>query len=349
MKRLAYLFVIFIFIIAACQTQKGLNMTGTLKGAGNLEGMFEEVMMSQVLAIQKVSFDVNGSFKMSIPDGAKAGIYRLRVGQRQLNFVFSGEEKNVNVEADLATLTSTEYKVSGSADTEKYLSVLSDVKAGKMQATNVQKVIEDAKNPLLSMILALQVEDFAKPEYVDLHKKIAKKLSDAYPGSPYSKDYDKMMTEFQNSVAMQAAGATTIAVGQPAPEISLPDPNGTIYKLSDLKGKVVLLDFWASWCGPCRRANPSVVSAYNRYKNKGFVVYNVSLDRDKQKWVDAIKQDGLSWKYHVSDLQFWNSQAARLYRVNAIPQQFLIDKQGKIAAISQSGMSLERELERMLN
>jgi thiol-disulfide isomerase/thioredoxin len=349
MKKVSYLLISFILILAACNTQKGLNITGTIKGGSNIEGMFEEVMMSQVLAIQKVNFDATGSFKMNLPEGLKAGIYRLRIGQKQLNLILDGSEKNIIVDADLATLKSTEYKVTGANDTEKYLSVLKDIKEGKSQTANVQKIIEEAKNPLLSMILALQVEDFAKPEYVDLHKKIAKKLSDTYPGSPYSKDYDKMLAEFQNTMAMQSAGATNIAVGQPAPEIALPDPDGNVYKLSDLKGKVVLLDFWASWCGPCRRANPSVVSAYNRYKNKGFVVFNVSLDKDKQKWVDAIKQDGLSWKYHVSDLKYWDSQAARLYRVGAIPQQFLIDKQGKIAAISQSGMSLETELAKMLN
>ena len=148
---------------------------------------------------------------------------------------------------------------------------------------------------------------------------------------------------------MEKVGSTGIAVGQPAPDIALPNPDGKVYKLSDLKGKVVLLDFWASWCGPCRRANPSVVSLYNRYKSKGFVVFNVSLDKDKQKWVDAIEQDGLKWEYHVSELKFWQSQVVGLYGIEAIPRQFLIDKQGKIAAITQAGGSLEAQVEKMMN
>jgi peroxiredoxin len=335
--------------VMACQNQKGLNITGTIKNATNLEGMFEEVMMSQVLAIQKVNFDGSGNFKINVPEGLKAGIYRLRLGQKQINMIFNGSEKNVKVESDLTTLQSTQYKVSGSEDTEKYLSILSDIDANKLKTEEVKKTLESAKNPLLSMILALQIEDFGKPEYISFHQGIAKKLSETYPGSPYSKDYQRMLAAFQNAVAMKEAGATSIAVGQPAPDISLPNPDGKVYKLSDLKGKVVLLDFWASWCGPCRRANPSVVSAYNRFKSKGFVVFNVSLDKDKQKWIDAIKQDGLNWEYHVSDLRYWDSQAARLYGVQAIPQQFLIGKDGKIAAISQAGMSLESELEKMLN
>ena len=333
---------------AACQ-QKGSVISGTVKNAANLEGIFEEVMMSQVLAIAKVTFDASGNFKIDLPDGAKAGIYRLRIGQKQMNFVFNGTEKKVKVETDLATLKRTEYTVSGSEDTETYLKTFGDAMNGKKTTADIKKVVEEAKNPLLSMLIALQVQDFAGAEYLDFHKSISKRLNEAYPNSPYAKDYEKTLASFQNQVEMQKTGTTSIAVGQPAPDIVLANPEGKVYKLSDLKGKVVLLDFWASWCGPCRRANPSVVAAYNRYKSKGFAVFNVSLDKDRQKWIDAIKQDGLDWEYHVSDLKFWQSQAAALYNVQAIPQQFLIDKGGKIAAISQAGVSLEKEMEKLLN
>lgn len=333
---------------AACQ-QKGSMISGTVKNAANLEGIFEEVMMSQVLAIAKVTFDAGGNFKIDLPDGAKAGIYRIRIGQKQMNFVFNGTEKKVKVETDLALLKRTEYTVSGSDDTETYLKTFGDAMSGKKTTADIKKVIEEAKNPLLSMLIALQVQDFAGAEYLDFHKSISKRLNETYPNSPYAKDYEKTLASFQNQVEMEKAGTTAIAVGQPAPDIVLANPDGKIYKLSDLKGKVVLLDFWASWCGPCRRANPSVVAAYNRYKSKGFTVFNVSLDKDRQKWIDAIKQDGLNWEYHVSDLKFWQSQAAALYKVQAIPQQFLIDKGGKIAAISQAGVSLEKEMEKLLN
>jgi peroxiredoxin len=344
-----FLFATLVTLLFASCGTKGTNITGTVKNAQNLDGMFEEVMMSQVLAISKVNFDGSGNFKLNLPEGVKAGIYRLRVGQKQMNLIFDGKEKNVKIESDLATLQRTEYKVTGAPDTEFYLKTFEEIAQGKKTAADVQKVIEEAKNPLLSMLMALQLQDFADPKFLDLHKSISKKLSETYPGSPYAKDYEKTLAQFQNQTAMENVGATEIAVGQPAPDIALPNPDGKVYKLSDLKGKIVLLDFWASWCGPCRRANPSVVSLYNRFKSKGFVVFNVSLDKDKQKWVDAIKQDGLNWDYHVSELKFWQSQVVGLYGIEAIPRQFLIGKDGKIAAITQAGGSLEAQVEKMMN
>ncbi|RMG31990.1 MAG: TlpA family protein disulfide reductase [Bacteroidetes bacterium] len=132
-------------------------------------------------------------------------------------------------------------------------------------------------------------------------------------------------------------------VGGQAPEIHLPTPEGDSLRLSDLRGKVVLIDFWASWCGPCRRENPHVVRLYNKYKDKGFEILGVSLDRNKQSWVKAIEKDGLSWK-HVSDLKYWQSEAARTYGVNAIPHTVLVDAEGKIIGKKLRGQALENKL-----
>ncbi|MCF0206627.1 MAG: redoxin domain-containing protein [Bacteroidales bacterium] len=140
-------------------------------------------------------------------------------------------------------------------------------------------------------------------------------------------------------------------VGNIAPEISLPTPNGDTVKLSSLRGKMVLIDFWASWCGPCRKENPNVVKAYANYKDKqfiagdGFTIYGVSLDKEADGWKSAIEKDKLTWT-NVSDLRFWSSEAATLYGIRSIPSNVLIDGNGVIIAKNLRGEALEQTLEK---
>ena len=165
---------------------------------------------------------------------------------------------------------------------------------------------------------------------------VVQKLGEEFPS-------DKLYTQ----VKPQLEALKKTAIGQVAPDIELTTPDGKKVKPSDFRGKYLLLDFWASWCMPCRRENPNVVRMYKKYKDKGFEILGISLDRDKNKWIQAIKSDGLVW-HHGSDLKGWQSEAAKLYGVSSIPNTFLLDKEGRIIAKGLRGPTLEQKLKELL-
>lgn len=175
------------------------------------------------------------------------------------------------------------------------------------------------------------------------YKSLASQLIKAFPESPM---IQQVSIELDQQMALQEA-QNILAPGKVAPDFTEAKIDGSTMKLSDLRGSVVLLDFWASWCGPCRKENPTVVALYNKYKNEGFTVMSVSLDKDKAPWEAAILKDGLSWPNHVSDLGYWSSKVPKMYNVQGIPFTVLIDREGKIIKTKLRGAELEAELLRI--
>jgi peroxiredoxin len=181
--------------------------------------------------------------------------------------------------------------------------------------------------------------------YRDFSYRLSKEEIDSYVQLLDSSLYDTQYVQVLNELS---ALLEKIALGKPAPDFSLPDPEGQTVSLSDRLGKgYVLLDFWASWCGPCRRENPTIVKVYKEYKDKGFDVFSVSLDKTHEAWLKGIEEDQLTWT-HVSDILFWDSAPAKLYGIRAIPANFLLDKDGLIIAKNLRGEELGKKLAELL-
>ncbi len=382
MKIRLFFFVVFVAAIfaAGCGSDngKGLTVKGSLQGATNLQVSLEKTGLLQTtpnLILAKDQISSSGEFKLNFPEVLSEGLYRLKVGEQYITLIFDGSERKVEVKGNLAQMSSYIYEVTGSATSMEYLTTIQQLISRQPTVEDIRNVINNCTNPLIGMLITVQAVG-TDPSGLDLHQAAADKVFQKYPNSTYAQDYTTLLGQIQSlaSSVGNPSGYTFVddpSARKDAPDITLPNPSGKNYSLSSLKGKIVLLDFWASWCGPCRYENPNVVEVYNRYKNKGFTVFSVSLDGvddsqaamlagdpaqlkesmriAKESWKKAIADDGLTWEYHVSDLKKWDCAPAKLYGVSSIPRTFMIDRDGKIAALNLRGAEqIEETLKKLL-
>lgn len=352
----------------------GFTQDIDVKVSGNIfNNDFDSVYLSQFYGTHYVNLagskiDEKGNFsiatKVAHPD-----FYVVRLGDARVNLVLR-DESDIKIYADAKNVNSFCNIVGSEESTtmkdfiltmeiwnqkknqaiqelqehpENEAEIRSSVDREYAMFTNNRQsyIALNQNSPIL--LVALQTID---PEQDWLaYESVAKQLQFALPGSP------TVETAYENYLKLkkQREAQNVLAPGKPAPDFTETKADGSSMSLSDLKGKVVLLDFWASWCGPCRKENPNVVNMYAKYKNKGFTVMSVSLDQDKSRWLAAIEQDNLIWPNHVSDLGGWRSKVAQQYGVRGIPFTVLIDQDGNIIGTNLRGPALEQELARIFD
>jgi len=352
---------------AASISASGLTIKGKLANAENLSLYFDKINFDNSnFMYPKADIDANGNFQMHMDESIEPGIYRLRIGAKKSYIILDGTESVLKIEGDLNTFDKYGYTIKGAPVSENFIKNMNGFATRTFDKSTLENYIKSESNGLAAAFAAMNIFN-SDPDKVELLKDVNARLQKQLPGSKYSTDFATNVSSMEARIAQMRA-KDLIKIGKPAPEIELEDPNGKKFALSDLKGKIVLLDFWASWCGPCRKANPHVVETYKKYKKQGFTVYSVSLDginpklmnrfktqeevdnqlnSAKKRWEQAIAKDQLEWEYHVSDLQYWNSIAAKTYGVRSIPQTFLIDRDGNIAALNPR-FTLEEEIKKLL-
>lgn len=359
---------------SACKNEKNkFSIAGKIDGMPKQSVYLEELGINEISIIDSTTSDEAGTFELA-GNAQEAGLYRIRfqadkfvllalekgnIGisgnwDKMENYTVTGSESSKSLQdflfrvreqmRDFNTISIIIDSMKSRGDDSAILRAKADLTEMNMAFTRYIEVYADTTAYLPNALFAVQMlNPQAEQDYIVT---FIQSINSRFPNAQLAKDFNAKYNQVLASLSQQntSGGAT---IGNPAPEISLPSTDGNVVKLSSFKGKYVLLDFWASWCGPCRKENPNVVAAYNRFKDKNFTILGISLDDDKDKWTNAIEKDGLTWA-HASDLKGWESIAARTYGVQAIPTNFLIDPQGNIVARDLTGEALEAKLAELL-
>ena len=339
MKRIALIITLLVASLVA--TAQRSSFSGTIVGIEKgTQVVVSEPRGGRLVPVDTLTPDSKGRFKKDFQsaDPVFVAFALTRAQSPMVHVIMLPGEK---ISMDMVFMPAINFinvtSAKGSDNAEvyrKYTNLVADalVDQQKQQALaqQMEQLLSENANVLMSAFLVTYFES-AFEQYAGLYKAIRDALIGTYPENDFVRHLDSKLR-------------ASIVAGMDAPDIALPDRDGQTRRLSDLRGKVVIIDFWASWCRPCRMENPNVVNVYKRYKDKGFEIFSVSLDNNRDALLKAIEVDGLVWPNHVSDLRGWSSAGGRLYGISSIPATVLVGPDGKVLARNLRGAELERKL-----
>jgi thiol-disulfide isomerase/thioredoxin len=380
-SKLLYL-VIFSMAFAACK-DNSIKISGKINNQLKGEYLWlQEIKARSLETVDSVKLSENGEFSFE-KEISYPTFYQLKTSDENILTILAEQGENIKISAEYNKL-SAPLSLKGSAGTQKMIDYSKALKNTIAKLGGLQDIYsQNTGSPELAKVMAtldstaqtyLKEINLYTKKYIDenitslvslfaLYQQVAPQVSvlnpredlryfvrvdsslfNLYPESEPVIALHELVKELVDRIGLENGSESVQSSASDIPEIALPSPTGEIIKLSSTRGKVVLLDFWAAWCPPCRKENPNLVLAYNTYKSKGFEIFQVSLDKTKEEWVKGIEEDNLGRWIHVSDLKYWNSAVVSQFKIKSIPYNMLLDKEGKVIATNLRGDNLMKKL-----